>query len=119
MHHTHHGAVLTGDLVDSRNLTAEGLKSARDAVDAAFTELHSARSGDGGAPEFFRGDSWQALSGGRPSDLADVTPFPGGADGGRRWRFANRQGHRAGKTDQSNPGVAVDRAGRHGLGRGT
>jgi len=62
-HHTHHGAVLTGDLVDSRALMADGLKSARDAVTTAFFEVNDAGASDGGAPEFFRGDSWQAFLG--------------------------------------------------------
>lgn len=55
-------AVLTGDLVGSSELTVASLNAARNSVADALSDVEGWREGLVGAkPEFFRGDSWQAL----------------------------------------------------------
>lgn len=55
-------AVLTGDVVQSTKLAARDLAAAREAIAYALGEARAWRRGAfKGAPEFFRGDSFQAL----------------------------------------------------------
>jgi hypothetical protein len=52
-------AVLTGDIVDSTNLTPEQMALVRDTLSKCFKVFKLVRGSD---VEFYRGDSWQALS---------------------------------------------------------
>ncbi|MCA8955966.1 MAG: hypothetical protein KDC87_07825 [Planctomycetes bacterium] len=57
-------AVLTGDLVQSRRLSAGDLEKVRGALLAALEQVRGWRRGVvRGKPEFFRGDAWQVLLG--------------------------------------------------------
>ncbi|MEO0612953.1 MAG: hypothetical protein AAFY83_06545 [Pseudomonadota bacterium] len=62
-----YGAVLTGDFVGSSKLTAAEMMAARRTLEQVFAKVASAQPSHPlrrvlvGEPDFFRGDSWQAL----------------------------------------------------------